>query len=186
MKSITLRFQSPMRASGHLPGREKGAALLVALILLVLMSLLGVSALRSGSLEERMAGNTYDRSISFQAAESALREAESTIEAAGTKPTPDVGADCTNGICGTTSDGSEFWATAADDDWKDATLVSNGSVDITPQYLIEYLGGTFPCSPNNPASGTDPFTCKRYRVTARSNAGDDRASVVLQSIYATN
>jgi Tfp pilus assembly protein PilX len=74
--------------------REKGVALVVALILLVVMTLLGLGAMRSVTLEEKMAANTFDRSLSFQAAEASLREAESLLDT----PTPPT---CTRRQCHT-------------------------------------------------------------------------------------
>lgn len=65
----------------HFPSvsRQRGATLLIALVLLVVMTLLGLSSIRSTSMQERMGANLYDRSLAFQAVESALREAEATI-----------------------------------------------------------------------------------------------------------
>ncbi|MBV1790120.1 hypothetical protein KQ940_18850 [Marinobacterium sp. D7] len=56
--------------------RESGAVLIVALIMLLLISIVGVGAMQSSSMEERMAGNLYDRHTAFQAAEAALRQGE--------------------------------------------------------------------------------------------------------------
>lgn len=56
--------------------KESGAALIVCLMLLVLMTLIGVSSITSSSLEEKMAGNIRNKHLSFQAAEAALRAGE--------------------------------------------------------------------------------------------------------------
>ncbi|MGX5650433.1 pilus assembly PilX family protein [Hydrogenophaga borbori] len=169
-------------------GRQRGVALVVALILLVLMTLVGLAAMRGVALEERMSANTYDRGLSFQAAEAALKEAESIVETA--RPTPAALAACVNGICGAPNPANtERWLDPLlavppnPGGWHSATVVVNGGISITPQYIIEYLGDTFPCQPGNPASTND---CKRYRITARSAPGADRAVVMLQSIYATD
>lgn len=58
---------------------QSGATLLIALVLLIVMTLLGLASIRSTSMQERMGANMFDRSLAFQAVESALREAESTI-----------------------------------------------------------------------------------------------------------
>ena len=63
------------------------------------------------------------------------------------------------------------------------TAIASGSVSLTPQYIVEYLGNTFECEPGSPSTSSD---CKRYRITARSNAGADRAAVMVQSTYATD
>ena len=59
---------------------QQGAALIVGLIMLLLMTILGVTSMSSSIMEEKMAGNSRDRAIAFQAAESALRAAEREIE----------------------------------------------------------------------------------------------------------
>ena len=167
------------RAAGH--GRQQGAALIIALILLVIMTLLGLSSMRTITLEEKMSGQTYDRSVSFQATEAALREAEAWV--AANKPTPAAGTACNaSGVCGRQTSGSDDLWVDSSSTWATATEVASSSISVTPEYLIEYLGNNFPCQPNDPSTNND---CRRYRITARSNAGDDRANVMLQSIFAT-
>lgn len=178
MKSATSRMPKVQRPSIH---RQSGVALVIALILLVVMTLLGLTAIRSVTLEEKMAGQTFDRSISFQATEAALREAEALVET--NKPTPAAGSGCTAGICGlATAGATERWNDSTFAGWTNASAVTSSAVTVTPQYFVEYLGNTFPCVPDDLSKPTD---CKRYRITARSNAGNDRANVMLQSIYAT-
>lgn len=62
--------------------RESGISLIVVLLLLLVMTLLGLAVLRSTLLEERMSANMYDRSLAFQVAEGALRDAEKVIQTA--------------------------------------------------------------------------------------------------------
>ena len=59
--------------------RQKGITLIVGLILLLVMTMLGLTAVQVTTQQERMAGNLRDRNIAFQAAESALREGESAL-----------------------------------------------------------------------------------------------------------
>lgn len=166
----------PLR-SGH---RESGVVLIVALVLLAIMALVGLNAMRAVSLEERMAGHTYDRSLSFQAAESALREAEAMV--ALNKPV--VTGACAAGLCpAPLPTDTPRWLDATFAGWQNAATVTSGSISLTPQYVVEYLGNTFECEPGSPSTAID---CKRYRITARSNAGADRANVMVQSTYATD
>lgn len=168
---------------------ERGVALIIGLILLTVMSLLGISAVRTISKEERMVTQTLDRSLSFQAAESALREAEALIEAA-LRPSPAPSTACA--VTGTAPKqlmvcGFEptptiaRWIDPTFDKWRTATAVGSDSFKITPEYFVEYLGDGFPCRLDN---ASEP-SCKRYRVSARGKPAEDRSSVVLQSIYAT-
>ncbi len=61
----------------HIPGikKQQGIVLVVALLILVVMTVLGVSMLSSSTLEERMASNLQSQNVIFQAAESCVRTA---------------------------------------------------------------------------------------------------------------
>lgn len=71
-------MMSPLQVTS-LWRRQTGAALITGLIFLVVLSMIGVTAARMSTLEERMSGNTRDRSLAMQAAEMALRDAESDL-----------------------------------------------------------------------------------------------------------
>lgn len=172
--------RTPRRHPVRQSQRQRGVVLVVSLILLVLMTLVGISALRTVTQEERMASHAFDRSLSFQAAEAALREAETRVDA--TRPSPAAG--CADGVCAAPAPAdTPRWLDTGFAGWKDAVAVPNGPITLTPQYVVEYLGNTFECDPGSPGTSTD---CRRYRITARSNAGADRAEVMLQSVYATD
>jgi type IV pilus assembly protein PilX len=61
---------------GH---RQGGAILIVTLLFLVILTMLGVTAMTGTTMEERMAGNTRDAQLALQAAEAALRDARRDI-----------------------------------------------------------------------------------------------------------
>lgn len=50
---------------------QKGSALLIAMVMIFMLSLMGVSAMRGSTLEKRMTINAIQSSATFQAAESA-------------------------------------------------------------------------------------------------------------------
>jgi len=54
---------------------QQGIVLVVALLILVVMTILGVSMLSSATLEERMASNLQGQNLTFQTAESCIRTA---------------------------------------------------------------------------------------------------------------
>lgn len=66
--------------------RQRGAALVVALIILLLLTMLGLSNMRTTTVEERMASNLRDHSLAFQAAEGALRAGEQFVQNAANRP----------------------------------------------------------------------------------------------------
>lgn len=55
--------------------RQSGAVLIVAMIILVILTLLGVTAMNTTSLQERIASNTQEQVHAFQAAETGLNQA---------------------------------------------------------------------------------------------------------------
>jgi len=151
----------------HTRERQRGVALVVALILLVVMTLVGLAGMRTVTLEEKMTASTFDRSLAFQAAESGLREAEALVEAATAHPVASavLPASCTTAPCWELTTG-----------WNDAAALDNGSISVPPEYVLEYLGPTGPCD-------TTSAECHSYRITARIKNVTDRSQVVLQSTY---
>lgn len=170
---------------------QRGVALVVVLILLLVMTLLGLASLRGTVMEERMSAGIYDRGLGFQAAEAALREAEAL---AMTKPAfPASG--CAAGLCAERAvltagaatrweDPLTPWRNAATDmdvdSDGDGTFVANN-----PQFVIEAMGD----APNWPGCDREiPINAScmspRFRITARSNEAN-RAQVILQSNVST-
>ena len=63
------------------PQLQNGAVLAVSLLILVVLTIIGVSGMVTTSLEEKMSGNFRDRQIAFNAAETALAYAENFANA---------------------------------------------------------------------------------------------------------
>lgn len=61
------------------PQRQRGAALFVGLMLLILLALIGIAGMQTSTLQERMAGNYRTQVLAFQNAETELRRAEREI-----------------------------------------------------------------------------------------------------------
>ena len=61
-----------MHSKNHFHQQQQGAALLVALIILVLVSLMGISALRSSIFSGKIATSVQADAMTFEAAETAL------------------------------------------------------------------------------------------------------------------
>jgi type IV pilus assembly protein PilX len=182
--------------------RSTGAALIISLILLSLVTLVAMTGVETVGLQEKMAVSSYDRIVTMQAAETALREGEALAETQSKTTPPNTGFpngglytdvdttcpntalnDCQDGLCRKPDkDCDERWTTTNFTGWRDSS-VDLGELAGTPQFFVEYLGGTYACVDG---SSNDPNNCKRYRVTVLSNPGDGRAEVILQSVYATD
>src|SRR3546814_3352415 len=59
--------------------RQRGIVLAVALMLLVVITLIGLAAVRTTTMQQRMTANFYDREIAFQSAEAALQAGAQTL-----------------------------------------------------------------------------------------------------------
>lgn len=174
--------------NGTLParGRETGSAMIVSLIFLLLMTLIGTTAMRSATMQEQMAGNTRDWNLAFQAAEAALRDAEDYLLTTSSLPEFDDNAglyqinspDRPVWTGGTVSNGN---GAIAHDDFDD-------SVAADPQYYIEELSTVTPAGTET-ETGTPLEEVFYFRVTAVGfgaavdDGGDPIASVVLSTVY---
>ncbi len=167
--------------------RQQGVALVVALVMLTVILILGLSALRLTTQEQRMTGYLLDRQLAFQAAEAALVEIENRV--ANFTPVP--GAQCAplpaepGAVLQTcpapSASAPARWVAINAAEWGRATPVGASGAQIIPLYLVEYLGSNFPCSTGT----TAPQTCGQYRITVRAG-GAPRAEVMLQSLYLTD
>lgn len=170
------------RHSGtSMPGQERGAVLMFSLIMLLLLTIIGVTAMQMTTLQERMAGGYRDRHLAFQGAEAALREGEDLLSRA---TVPDFSSNGADGFyqTGTAPDWSEFDSATtrlyADGD---AGNEINDSLEEAPEYFIErleYRGGVGNTLRPGPLDENDLF-----RVTARSTGATGQATVVLQVVY---
>lgn len=71
--------------------RDRGAVLVIGLIVLVVMTILGLSGMRTSVLQELMAGQTKESNSAFHAAEAGMQAALNYL--AGLRRPPDVAHD---------------------------------------------------------------------------------------------
>lgn len=180
------------RNYSHMPAQQTGVVLIVGLVMVLLITIVGLSAIRGTGLQENMAGNMRDRNVAFQAAESALREGE-TIVSAANKSLPTF--DCTpgQGLCQDLSviprNSVLYMADAA---WilsaKESTLVID-EVASKPSYLLEELQVDIGASAAAEGSAIDigglmtTGDAIPYRVTAKAVGLSQDTEVTLQSAY---
>ena len=60
-----------MNSRNYLNKKQNGAALMVAMVMIFMLTVMGLKAMRSSNLDRRMTANAIQSSITFQAAESA-------------------------------------------------------------------------------------------------------------------
>jgi len=164
--------------------RQHGAVLIITLLVLVVLTMIGVTSMRENILEENMSGNMRDQTLAFQAAEAALRDAEHFLD--GIVST--AAFDGTGGLYGETNAEPDYFS---DNSWSTAnSLVFSGTiagVNNQPRYIVKYLGETVSGSTQLNMGGygaASGATLKQFRITARGTGGSDNAQVTLQSHYA--
>lgn len=160
---------------------QRGSTLMISLIILLVMTLIGVTAMGTSTLEEKMAGNERDRQLAFQAAEAALRQAEVYV---------------TDSIVSTAAfDGSNtgLYALASYPDLGATATWTNSrsyvgtisGIKTAPKYIVEIMGAVGNEDINiagyGESSGTGIVTT--FRATARGTGGSDNSVVMLQSYY---
>lgn len=163
--------------------QQTGATLIVCLIILVVITLMGVGSIQDTTLEEKMAGNMKNRNTAFQAAESALRNAENYLDSIVT--TSDF--DGTGGRLGSSDDEPNYNNTSIWSDAGSVQAVSLGSAKSNPRYIIKYVVEDAPTdldpSVENYGEGTAGGSVTVFKITARGTGGDDNAVVLLQTFY---
>ena len=155
------------------PRSERGAALVISLVMLLVMTALGVSSMQTTSLQERMAGNQRVRSIAFERAETALRAGETAAE----NVTAAMDFDGTAGRYSPASGSTPRWEDAGTN-WATVEAASDN------EYIVERLGQVprdRSCALNSPV----PPGCfvTLYRVSGRAEVQNTGARSTLQSTY---
>lgn len=149
--------------------KQQGAVLITSLVMLVILTMLGLSAMQDASMEERMAGNMRAQNVAFQAAEAALREGETTVGDWTNKPI-ETSTGSNNGV---------WILDAPDDDATDDTpwwLSRNSTWWTNTSNVVEYGHDL------NYKAGTKLSTRPRYVIEDREVA-KDTLSMGLQSDY---
>ncbi len=183
------------------PLTQRGAILVVSLIMLLLLTIIGLAGMRTTSLEEKMAGNSRDRALAFQSAEAALSIAEQDIlsrMAADDTLTPpreagDWGEALETAVRSCIENNSSIAANAGscgpkdpadfdpfeNDDWDYANVVSASGTSLShgsgnlqaPKYMIQLVRKDF------------VSTAYIFKVTSKGFGADTGAEVVLQSTF---
>jgi type IV pilus assembly protein PilX len=168
------------------PRRQQGVALFISLVLLLVLTIIGVSSVQTTSLEVRMSRNEHDTLLAFQAAESALRDAEAQLLGiTSTAPFND-----TAGLYEAVPLGeAENWQAAGT--WTGGNSVLAEVVEGTAapsRYIVEYIGPVL--RDENAYQQEDPYSgaatvdrVEMFRITARGVGGTPNAQVLLQTTF---
>lgn len=171
--------------------QQQGAVLIVGLIMLLLLTVIGMSSIRGTDLQERMAGNARDHNLAFQATEAAVRSAENYLSGASISAY-DNGAGYHKDLTGPTSPilwSPEDWGTGEVGTKEVVKIADNTLKGISeqPKYVIEQLEVTI--APGNYGSAVDQQSLDSmaerevYRITARGLGGTTDSEALIQTTF---
>jgi type IV pilus assembly protein PilX len=164
--------------------RQSGVTLIVSLVILVALTVLGVTSMQSTRTEISMAGNQRELGKTFNAAEAGLRDGEAFVMNSISKT---IYSDPSVGLYGKTDADPDYSST---DTWVAAKTATIALSDVyeQPKYVIRYLGDR---SQNEVAavniggygSSQPGITVSNFRITARGTGLSGNARRYLQSYY---
>jgi type IV pilus assembly protein PilX len=178
---------------------QRGITLIMVLIFIVTLSLIAAVAMRGVITGDRVVANERDRSIAFQGAESAIREAVTLIAAGDTTKWSASGLK-PGGL--PLAGNAEHWRTTSKlteattctaipisdaattrFNWTDAAACSAKSLVAydnfeSPRFVIELTSKV----PVGTAVPVAKYECW-YRVTSRATGGTGEADVILQAMF---
>lgn len=142
------------RIDGRGPAvRQRGAALVIGLILLLVLTILAVSGVFTSTLELRMVGNQQQQERAFQAAEVAVEEAMASPQLSTAAPQVQ------------------------------APVAVPGAPDDRYQYTLRFVGETtIPPGTLGYSIGSG-FTAYNFEIEATGTAGDGGLSEHVQGFY---
>lgn len=177
-----------------------GAVLIMGLLILLVVTLIGITAMNTSTMEHRITGNMLDSQSAFQAAESALQIGEIWILLQG-DPSGADGVEaslCSPKPCSvynrdtllTTTSNDSFAQFALDASWDswaipyvsaDSAVEDLGNVDTLPSYVREFMGSSLTGGLVIGDKYENNDMRYFYRVTAKGTGKSNMAAVVLQS-----
>lgn len=183
------------------PRQQRGAVLIVSMLLLLVVTILALGAGQSTRLQERMAGSQRNYDLAFQAAEAGLRAGERMVDDNTMTAPPPPCNSVTNPPCKVYERGylaqsvsyedqafqpRAWWTARAQSyDTGSTPLIGGGAgsglANADPQYYIEEIEEV-PDALSIPPTGPPPSRVY-YRIIARGEGGTTNAAVVLHSTF---
>lgn len=174
---------------------QRGSALIVSLLLLIVLTLIGMTTMRTSRLETVMATNARESAIAFEAAEAALRDAEQFIEdVVSVAAFGGVGG----GLLGIDDAEPNYHSTST---WSATNSKVYGSnpnnlvpdlpyVAQQPRYIIKYVGEVTNLAGQNLSINIGGYanqpgsqTFSMFRITSRGTGRNSESQVVIQTHY---
>jgi len=164
------------------PAAQQGVSLIVAMIMLIVLTLIGVSSMNTAVVELKMAGSMQQQGIALNRADEMLRVGEDNVQTiADTAGSFDFGTKG-DGYYVVSDDIDVF-----DIDWAAQGLTAIPGANANDTYVVEYIGEkkvTGESGSEGGGLGVAGSKVYTYRITSRSATGKNAVRLV-QSIYVT-
>ena len=162
------------------PAPQRGISLILAMVMLIVLTLIGVSSMNTAIVELKMAGSMQQQGVALNRANELLRVGEEDVLDIVNNPAPFDFAAAGDGYY-VTADNIDV----QDIDWAGQGLTANQGATANDLYITEYLGAkvipgeSVRISTDGRIVGGAVHT---FRITSRSEAGKNALRLV-QSIY---
>ena len=171
--------------------KQEGVVLFMSLVMLLIITVLGLSSVQTTSMQERMARNSRDTNLAFQSAESAIQDAETFLETFNSLVDFDAADAADSGLYYEDDyDEDTNWSQidwdSADGSYITANTAIAGVADPS-KYIIEHVktivSDVDRLNLNNIGQDTGSGRAQVFRVTVFGTGGTDTAHVMIQSTY---
>ena len=157
---------------------QTGAALLVSLIILLILSIIGISAMRGGLLQLLMSANSQQSEMAFSAADAGVSAVVYNASEEGIVGSILGGATTTPHQATTYSVDNEGAVAALDDDDDAPNFDSNRDTPITVVTAdVTYRDCPFKCPGYSIKEGTGSNFCHAFEVNSTGAVADAEANV---------
>lgn len=175
----------------RLKRQQSGIALFLSLVMLLILTMLGVSSVQTTSMQERMSRNALDSNLAFQSTESALHDGEDYIEDQINSLVPFQAANAEdNGFYiqkGPTE--TPNWHSI---DWQAANGFREADTNVPgvaeqPKYILEHVRTIVSdqdrLNLDNIGQDTGSGRTQIFRITVLGTGGTSTAQAMIQSTY---
>jgi len=167
--------------------KQHGVVLIVALILLLVVTLLGLSVMNVSNLELKVSNNATQKAYSFEAAESARDAAKKIADAiAGSlNAAPTVFPSAPNGVYNVGGPGTTVSPPAVETEafWS-GPATAYAVAGSSAKYVVEYLGKQLMELDADRNTGTKT-QLHVFRLTMRGTSAA-QGDTAIQAVYVTN
>ncbi|MFO7787297.1 MAG: PilX N-terminal domain-containing pilus assembly protein [Halospina sp.] len=166
--------------------QQRGSALLLALILLLVLSLLAISGMEGSLMQQRMSTAQREGVMALEIAESGAHDAEEWVE---DNVVTLADFDGNGGLYDATQGGQGAPDPYDADIWEDdssQTRAADAVDGTTPRYFIEYVGQGFSSEDlsdgNIGGYGSDP-DMQAFRIVVRAEGPSGRSRRIIEVFY---